>query len=96
MTMAHLPQAIQTKIMKQLLGLSLLSTILNLLLFGPKTTETMMERMDLEGLPGGKSSDNYKKANNKFMKYHGLSSIANLVSMCGAVGHASQLARAFV
>ena len=68
--MAHLPQAIQTKIMKQLLGLSLLSTILNLLLFGPKTTDTMMERMDLEGLPGKKSSDNYKKANDKFMKYH--------------------------
>jgi hypothetical protein len=96
-TLSGLPPSLQTsKVTKQLLVGSLLATLSNVFFFGPKTTETMNSRISLEEKPGGKSSEAYKKANDSFMKYHAGSSIANLLAMCGAVGHAMQLSLPFV
>lgn len=65
------------------LGLSLAATLLNILVLEPKSTKVMFQRYAMEN-NGEQSKPEYKKLAASFGKYHGLSSLANLVALVGA------------
>jgi hypothetical protein len=56
----------------------------------------MFERYDLENMPGGKDSENYKELASTFGKLHGMSSLSNLVALCAAVAHGFYIASALI
>jgi len=66
-------------------------TLLNLLYLEPKSTRVMFNRYSLED-DGKKDSEEYGAAAKSFGKLHGLSSLANLVALCGGVIHGCRLA----
>lgn len=80
------------------LGVALIMTLLNQFYLEPTSTKIMFERYDLEnsGDPGAKKSDQYKKLAANFGKFHGISSLTNLIALCGAAVHAFLLAAALV
>lgn len=51
----------------------------------------MFDRYELED-DGKKESDEYSQKAKSFGKLHGMSSLANLVSLCGGVVHGVRLA----
>ena len=71
-------------------------TLFNQFYLEPTSTENMMERYRLEELPGGKDSTEYKKLKANFGKFHGISSLVNLIALCGGVAHTVYLAKAIV
>ena len=71
-------------------------TLINQFYLEPTSTDNMMERYRLEDLPGGQDSDEYKKLKASFGKFHGMSSLVNLIAFCGGIAHAVYLAAAFV
>lgn len=85
-TLAKLPSLMTTNV-KRVLGTSMAMTLLNLAYLEPTATRIMFERYDLDNLPGGHTSEKYKKLAASFGKLHGLSSLANLIAFCGAVAH---------
>jgi len=56
----------------------------------------MFKRYKLEDTPDGKDSDEYKKLAASFGKYHGISSLTNLIALCAAVAQGTYLASALV
>ena len=78
------------------LGLSLAMTLLNLIFLEPYSTKIMLERYDLENQEGGQSTDRYKVLKAQFGKMHGMSSLTNLIALCGAVAHGVALAATLV
>lgn len=62
----------------------------------PTTTKNMLERYDLENSQGGKDTDRYKELKKSFGKMHGLSSLANLIALCGTVAYGLVLAAKLV
>jgi hypothetical protein len=78
---------------KRALSAALIMTLLNQFWIEPMTTENMMSRYRLEE-EGKTGSDEYKKLKGNFGKIHGVSSLANLISLCGGVAHAVYLAAA--
>lgn len=74
------------------LGLALAMTLLNQFYLEPASTDNMMRRYELEGLPGGQDSEEYKTLKANFGKFHGMSSLTNLIALCGGVAHAVYLA----
>ena len=95
-TMLKMPVLSDKKQVQNVLLLSLIMTLANLFFLEPRTTETLMKRIELEDMPGGKSSTKYNEATDSFLRYHALSSIANLICLCGAVIHSMHLATSFV
>jgi len=78
------------------LGTALAMTLLNLFYLEPKSTKIMFERYELEGQPEGKESDKYKELASAFGKFHGISSLTNLIALCGAVAHGFYIASGLV
>ena len=73
------------------LGISFVSTLLNLLYLEPTSTKVMFDRYQLED-DGKKDSDEYSEKAKSFGKLHGMSSLANLVSLLGGLIHGVRLA----
>jgi hypothetical protein len=71
-------------------------TLFNQFILEPASSKIMMNRYQLEELPGGKDSEKYKKLAKSFGKYHGISSLVNLIALCAAVAHGTYLAGAIV
>lgn len=76
-----------TKRVTVTLGAALSSTLLNLFILEPYSTKIMLERYDLENTEGGLDTDRYKVLKKTFGKMHGISSLSNLIALCGAVAH---------
>lgn len=76
------------------LGVAFGMTLINLFYLEPTSTKVMFDRYELEEKEGGKDSDEYKKLAASFGKFHGMSSLTNLIALCGAVAHAFFLASA--
>ena len=89
---ASVPLAKATKA----LGVAFGMTLINLFYLEPTSTKVMFDRYELEEKEGGKDSDEYKKLAASFGKFHGMSSLTNLIALCGAVAHAFFLASALV
>lgn len=73
------------------LGVAFFSTLLNLLYLEPASTANMFDRYKLED-NGEKETDEYKKMAKSFGKFHGMSSLFNLVALCGGIIHGCRLA----
>ncbi len=78
------------------LATALVCTLSNQFMLEPVSSDTMYKRYELEDTPNGKDSDEYKKLAAAFGKYHGLSSLTNLISLCAAVAQGTYLASALV
>ena len=77
------------------LGVAFIATLLNLLFLEPKSTRIMFDRYQLED-EGMKTSDEYSEKAKTFGRLHGMSSLANLVALCGGIVHAVRLASSLV
>ncbi|CAD7702034.1 unnamed protein product [Ostreobium quekettii] len=77
-----------------LLYAALAATLGNWLVIEPKASTILMERYDLEnsGADDEATKDRIQTLYKTFSKMHGMSSLLNLVALCGAVGHAWFLA----
>ena len=73
------------------LAIAFFTTLLNLFYLEPKSTRVMFDRYTLED-DGKRDSDEYSKLAKSFGKLHGMSSLANLVALCGGVVHGVRLA----
>ena len=62
-------------------------TLLNQFILEPQSTEIMLERHQLED-SGETDSERYQTLKSSFGKFHGMSSLANLLALCGGVVHA--------
>lgn len=82
-----------TKKSQQALVVSLAMTLLNQFVLEPKSTDNMLERYRLEDA-GQDQSDQYKQLKASFGKFHGLSSLTNLIALLGGVAHAAYLGSA--
>lgn len=69
------------------LGSALLATLYNQFSLEPYTTKIMLERYDLENSDGGTDTDRYKDLRKQFGKMHGLSSLTNLIALCGTIAY---------
>ena len=78
------------------LGTALSMTLLNQFILEPQSTDVMFRRYKVEDQAGGKESDEYKKLASKFGKFHGMSSLSNLIALCAAVAHGYYLASVLV
>lgn len=78
------------------LGIALGGTLLNQFFLEPRSSKIMHDRYQLEELPGGKESEKYKKLAKSFGKFHGISSLVNLITLCAAIAHGTYLAGAIV
>ncbi|GIL87868.1 hypothetical protein Vretifemale_15854 [Volvox reticuliferus] len=80
------------------LGVSLVGLLVNWLAVEPICTDLMFQRYDIENLPEKTDADKERIATlyKQFGKWHGLSSLLNLVSFCVAVGHGWFLASLLV
>ena len=77
------------------LAIALISTLLNLLYLEPKSTSVMFDRYELED-SGKSESDEYSQKAKLFGKLHGMSSLANLIALCGGVVHGVRLASGLI
>ncbi len=77
------------------LGVALLMTLINQFFLEPKSTSNMMERYELED-KGEQESDRYKTLKANFGKFHGMSSLTNLIGLCAGVAHAVYLSATLV
>ncbi|KAL7523853.1 hypothetical protein ACHAWF_000693 [Thalassiosira exigua] len=73
------------------LAVAFVATLLNLLYLEPTSTRVMFNRYSLED-DGKRESEEYERAAKRFGKFHGMSSLANLVALCGGVVHGVRLA----
>jgi hypothetical protein len=92
-TLKNLPVGVAST---KALGVALVMTLLNQFILEPKSTENMMERYRLEEVPGATDSEEYKKLKSNFGKFHGMSSLTNLIALCAGVAHAVYLGGALV
>lgn len=73
-------------------GVALVSSVVNWLYIEPVATNLMFERYNLENVPGEKDAAKIKQLYRQFGKFHGISSLFNLVALGAAVFHAWWLA----
>ena len=73
------------------LGVALGANLVNQWFLEPKATDVMMRRYEMEN-ENRQSEDEYKKLAASFGKFHGLSSLVNLVSLCAAFVHTARVA----
>jgi len=87
-TLPSVPLFTGTRIaMNKALVVSFIATLVNLFYLEPTSTDIMLERYALEEKDGGTASDKYKSLQKSFGKFHGISSLANLIAFGGAVAH---------
>ena len=77
------------------LGIALIMTLINQFYLEPQSTANMLERYDLEEANEAES-DRYKELKASFGKFHGMSSLTNLIALFAGVVHAVYLASALV
>jgi hypothetical protein len=77
------------------LGVALAMTMINQFVLEPISTDNMMRRYELEDA-GNNKSDEYKKLKQNFGKFHGMSSLCNLIALCAGAVHGYLLATALV
>lgn len=94
-TLKSLPLAESANATKAL-SLAFCMTFFNLFYLEPSATNIMFKRYELEEEKGGKDSEKYKKLVGKFGKFHGISSLTNLIALMGGVAHAYFMASALV
>lgn len=94
-TLPSLSPTIQ-KASTKALSVALLMTLANQFYLEPKSTNNMTRRYELEGEAGGKDTDEYKTLKANFGKFHGMSSLTNLIALCGGVAHAVYVAGTLV
>lgn len=75
---------------------ALVMTLLNQFIIEPMTTNNMLRRYELEDTENGKNTDEYKALKANFGKFHGISSLTNLVALCAAAAHGFYLSAAFI
>lgn len=80
----------------KLLGLSVLTAVANLAIAEPAATKVMFERYALENQEGQRDEEKIRTLKKQFGKWHGISSLLNLVNLVCAVGHAWFLAHCMV
>jgi Domain of unknown function (DUF4149) len=78
------------------LSIALVMTLLNQFVLEPIATENMKRRYELDDTPNGQDTDEYKKLKANFGKFHGISSLTNLIALCAAAAHGFFLSAAFV
>ena len=72
------------------LGSALLATLYNQFSLEPYTSKIMLERYELENIAGddsGTQTERYKELRRQFGKMHGLSSLTNLIALCGSMAY---------
>ncbi|KAK9904742.1 hypothetical protein WJX75_001688 [Coccomyxa subellipsoidea] len=74
------------------LGVALVSSLVNWLYIEPMATNLMFERYNLENVPGDKDAAKIKQLYKQFGKFHGISSLLNLVALGAVVSHGWWLA----
>ncbi|CAL5220682.1 g2731 [Coccomyxa viridis] len=74
------------------LGVALLTGVANWLYIEPVATDLMFERYALENAEGERDGAKIKALYKQFGKFHGISSLLNLVGLGAAVGHGWWLA----
>jgi len=74
------------------LGVALFCSILNLVWLEPCATDVMFERYKLENEGASQHKEKISSLKKQFGKWHGISSLANLVALCAAVSHGFWLA----
>ena len=89
-----LPPAVKSASTKAL-STALVMTLANQFYLEPLSTNNMMRRYELEGQEGGQQTDEYKQLKASFGKFHGMSSLTNLIALCGGVAHAVYLSGSF-
>lgn len=78
------------------LGVALAMTLLNQFYLEPVSTNNMMERYKLEAAGETEGNEEYAALKAAFGKWHGLSSLTNLIALCAGAAHAIYLASALV
>ena len=78
------------------LGSALAATLFNQFYLEPYSTKIMLERYDIENTEGGMETDRYKELKAEFGKMHGISSLSNLIALCGQVAYGFILSSALV
>jgi hypothetical protein len=83
------------------LGSALVATLYNQFSLEPYTTKIMLERYELENTAGGDddsgtNTERYKELRRQFGKMHGLSSLTNLIALCGTMAYGWILAAKLV
>ena len=76
--------------------MALAMTLLNQFALEPIATKNMMRRYELDDTPNGQDTEEYKKLKANFGKFHGISSLTNLVAFMAATAHGFFLSAAFV
>jgi hypothetical protein len=71
-------------------------TLLNQYVIEPITTNNMMRRYELEETQNGTASEEYRQLKSKFGKFHGISSLTNLIALCAAAVHGFYLSAALI
>jgi hypothetical protein len=71
-------------------------TLLNQYVIEPITTNNMMRRYELEETQNGTASEEYRQLKSKFGKFHGISSLTNLIALCAAAIHGFYLSAALI
>lgn len=90
LTLTAMPD-ILSKTSEVSLAIAFFTTLLNLLYLEPKSTRVMFDRYTLED-DGKRESEEYSQKARAFGKLHGISSLANLVALCGGIVHGVRLA----
>jgi len=90
LTLTAMPDVL-SKTSEVSLFIAFVTTLLNLLYLEPKSTRVMFDRYSLED-DGKRETEEYSKLAKNFGKLHGISSLTNLVSLCGGVVHGVRLA----
>lgn len=90
LTLTAMPDVL-SKTSEVSLLIAFFATLLNLLYLEPTSTRVMFDRYKLED-DGKRDSDEYKTLAKSFGKFHGISSLTNLIAFCGGIVHAVRLA----
>ena len=77
------------------LRIAFFRTLFNLLYLEPGSTANMFDRYKMED-EGNTEGDEYKKLKASFGKFHGMSSLFNLVALIGGIVHGSRLAAGLI
>jgi hypothetical protein len=73
-------------------GVALLASLANWLYIEPVATDLMFQRYALENAEGERDAAKIKQLYKQFGKFHGISSLANLVALGAAMSHGWWLA----
>ena len=88
-TATSMGSAVTTKVLATL-GMGLGSSLLNLIIVEPMTTDNMFERYQLEN-SGKADAERRQKLKKQFGMLHGISSTINLVNLVAVIAHCSWL-----